>query len=117
MRTFKSTSRRQEINFKNELYANIRDNMHCTNALWTVFRGCRRTSTCHRYFGNLFNNDRDGDEDFKSQICDVITNYDFYCINCENNIPHQTNVDITLSSVEDVLTSLENNKSPGVDGF
>ena len=58
--------------------------------------------TRYTYFDKLLNNDRDVD-DFKSQICDVITSGDSYCINCKNNIPNEFNADITLSEVEDVV--------------
>jgi len=51
----------------------------------------------HILFDNLLNNDQEVDEHFKSQICGVITNQDSFCINCENNIPHELNADITLS--------------------
>jgi len=68
-------------------------------------------------FWQFINPDCDVVEDFKSQICNVITNYDSYCINCENNIPHELNPDITLSEVENVLRNLNNSKSPGIDGL
>lgn len=59
---------------------------HCPNALWNVIRGSRETSgvskniydnTWYIYFDNLLVN-----EDFKSQIYEVITNHNYYCINC-----------------------------------
>ena len=57
------------------------------------------------------------EEDFKLEICAVITNNDSYCINCEINSPHELNLDITLSESEDVLKNLNNNKSPGIHGL
>ena len=62
--------------------------------------------TRYTYFDKLLNNDRDVD-DFKSQICDVITSGDSYCINCENNIPHTLNADIMSSEVKEVLKNLK----------
>ena len=85
-RTFESTCRRKEMNFQNKLNVNIRDKKHCPNALWNVIRGSRETSgvskniydnTWYIYFDNLLVN-----EDFKSQIYEVITNHNYYCINC-----------------------------------
>jgi hypothetical protein len=72
--------------------------------------------TRYTYFDKLLNNDRDVD-DFKSQICDVITSGDSYCINWVNNIPHKLNADITLSKVEDMLKNSNNLKSPYIDGL
>jgi len=47
---FKSMSRRKEISFKNQLYANVRETIHWTNALWNVLRGCRGTSVYLRIY-------------------------------------------------------------------
>jgi len=91
-----------------------------------VIRGCRWTwnasknisdNTRYTYFDNLLNNDRYVDEAFKSLICNVIINHDSYCINCENNILHELNLDITLSEFEDILKNLKNHMFPGIVGL
>ena len=100
------------------MYANIRDNIRGTNAQWNVIRGCREISRVSKNISdNLLNCDQDNDEDFKSQIYDIVRNDDSYFKNCGNNFPRELNYEITISEVENMCKDLNNNKSPGIGGL
>ena len=66
---------------------------HCMQISVTMYTALIFDNRWYVYFDSLLNNDRDVGEDFKSQICDVITNHDSYCINCEISIIHELNAD------------------------
>ena len=123
---FKSMCRQKQRQYKDTIYASIRDNRHCNTDLWKIIKQCQGKSgvssnitgdTWFTYFNNLLNSEPNVDNAFKQHICEVIRDHDGLCDSCDEDNPTELNDAIIVAEVEDVLKTLDDNKSPGIDGL
>ena len=100
---------------------------NCNSAVqfWSEIRRLRGSKSCintisatewQDYFCDLLNNKNDIDKNFSEDVNEYMRWHNLNCIECiDGNNRNELNCDITLSEIDNVISSLKSGKAPGID--